>query len=94
MGKQKPIPSAAEITLAITRATEGQGRQLAKIVKSFSIDDLARAFSRVNQCDRFAYHALGRALAFAAGMREQRAIQTEERRQWRKEWRAEQGDKA
>lgn len=84
MAKPKPIPSTDQIAKAIDRAAEGKGRQLAEIVKGISTDDLATAFGHV-RAHWSELAGLSRALAFASGVREQRAIQAKDRRQWRKE---------
>lgn len=86
MVKPVPAPTAAEIAAAFDAAARGKGRKLAEMVKSVSTDDLATAFGRIGMTDPT--FSLGRALNFAAGIKEQRAIQAIERRQWRKERRA------
>lgn len=86
MAKRPPIPSTDDIRAAIEAAASGKGPRLAELVKAVSTDDLATAFGRVSQYHAD-FHALTLALAYASGMREQRAIQAEDRRQWRKEQR-------
>jgi uncharacterized protein (DUF2236 family) len=71
--KRRPAPSQEEIKVAIEAAREGKGRALAVMLKSFSDDDLAKAFSRGNvraTAPLFdPYAAISCALSFAAGMK-------------------------
>ena len=65
MPARRPAPSLEEIRRAFAAAEAGKGWRLARLVKSFSVEDLASAFG----------HRSGRlrdALAFASGMREMR----------------------
>lgn len=67
MAKRRAAPTSAEIGNAIARAMEGRGRQLALLVKSFSVDDLAAAFSGASYPSAYPYQALAGALAWASG---------------------------
>lgn len=87
MAKRTPAPSADDIVAAFTAATQGKGRRLAVLVKSFSTDDLASAFSRVGALEPHAFIGLGQALAYAAGLKDERTRMTAEAREWRKVWR-------
>ncbi|WP_142850992.1 hypothetical protein [Telmatospirillum sp. J64-1] len=87
--KRRPAPSVAEINAAFTAAGKGKGRKLAQLVKSFSLDDLAAAFSAAGPAlDRWEGEALRSALAYAAGRKEWREHLSAEWRQIRKERRA------
>lgn len=87
MTGRKPAPSPDEIDQALLAATQGRGRKLATLVKSFSLDDLAAAFAKVGQ-DGISLFALARALNFAAGRKEQRERMTADLRTWRKQRKA------
>ena len=87
MAKRQPAPSVDAICAAIDAAMAGKGRRLAELVKGISTNDLAVAFGAVgSRVGPIGFDVLSRALSYASGMKEQRAIQAAERRQWRKEW--------
>jgi hypothetical protein len=72
MRKRRPAPSNEDIRDAIDAARHGKGRKLAKLIKSFSEDDLAAGF---NAAGRYGnpfdpYSAIHSALAFASGRKE------------------------
>lgn len=71
MAKRRPAPSQDEIKAAIDAAREGKGRALAVMIKSFSVDDLAKGFSGGNWPPPFSfmdpYAAISSALSCAAG---------------------------
>lgn len=75
-------PSDEAVEAAFKHAMAGRGGPLAKLVKSFSTEDLAAAFSRhpVN---------LVHAVCWVAGWKQEREENVAERRKWRKELRGE-----
>lgn len=83
--KRQPAPSTEDIGKAIDEALRGKGAKLARIIKSFSADDLAKGFAAVHchsggmfrHCD---LKALDLVLANAAGRKEERAHWTEIKR--------------
>ena len=47
MTKRKPVSETAAIDAAIARAKQGQGRQLAMLIKAIPVDDLAHVFGSI-----------------------------------------------
>jgi len=97
MRKHRTAPTNDEIRHAIDRAKAGKGRQLAAIVKSFSEDDLSYGFMAVGKYGATCFSinpwgALGSALAFASGRKEQRGDLNKRSRDARnravREWKA------
>lgn len=72
MRKRRPAPSTEDICDAIEAAQKGKGRALAKIIKSFSEDDLVAAFNATGGRHHLAlqWDAVLSALAFASGRKE------------------------
>lgn len=72
--RNRPAPTNDEIQDAIAAAMNGRGMPLARLVKSFSLDDLARGFAqtrgRVYTPNDF--FGLQLALVYAAGRKEER----------------------
>ena len=81
---KRKAPTTEEIDKALNAAGAGKGRQLALLIKSFSIEDLAAAFGAVGQYD-LSFFVLGRALNFAAGRKSYRECRTADLRVWRKQ---------
>ena len=71
MVKRSPAPTLDEIRAAFDAATAGKGRKLAALIKSFSTDDLAKAFGHV--CQGQGTVSLGLVLSFASGLKAERA---------------------
>lgn len=91
MAKRRPAPSQDEIKAAVDAARDGKGRALAVMVKSFALDDLVRAFSRVGSYGAYAWDTWGSlelALNYASGLKSEReritVIVREARKQGRK----------
>jgi hypothetical protein len=91
---RKPIPTSDQIRKAIELAENGKGRQLAQLVKSFSVDDLAAGFSAAGSGGWFYPHTLLFALSHAAGRRQGRREIANMMRDIRKEYRAKQKEAA
>lgn len=73
-------PTVEQIKSAFEHAAAGRGGPLARLVKSFSIDDLAAAFGRYPT-------DLINAVCFAAGMKQERETIAAETRVWRRKLR-------
>lgn len=68
MAKRRPAPTQDEIKAAIDAARKGKGRALAVMVKSFSVDDLAKGFSGARYSFSVdPYDAITGALSWASG---------------------------
>lgn len=75
MAKRKRAPTQEEMWAAIEAARKGKGRALAAMIKSFSVEDLAKGFSRCPypEADCFdAYQAIASALSYASGSKQGR----------------------
>lgn len=75
MAKRRPAPTIEGIREAIEQAKKGKGRALAVMVKSFSLDDLVRAFGRVGSYGGYGWDTWGSlelALNYAAGLKSER----------------------
>lgn len=80
---KRKAPTTEEIEKALKAADAGKGRQLAMLVKSFSVEDLAAAFSAVGKSG-FNFYAISTALHFAAGRKGYREEHAAEMRAFRK----------
>ena len=85
--RRTPAPSLDDIRAAIEAARNGRGLPLARLIKSFSMDDLARGLARGGD-GTFEWQSLGIALAFASGLKEERKRCNALRRDLRREDRA------
>lgn len=73
--RRKPAPSLDEIRDAIEAARNGRGLPLARLIKSFSLADLARGLARggrYESCGTIEWQGLSVALAFASGLKDER----------------------
>lgn len=72
--RNRPAPTSDEIEAAIDAAMKGRGMPLARLVKSFSLDDLARGFARGSQgvYGIAGFFNLNMALAYASGRKDER----------------------
>ncbi|MEQ1713839.1 MAG: hypothetical protein ABL908_20925 [Hyphomicrobium sp.] len=69
--RRAPAPSLDDISDAIEAARNGRGLPLARLIKSFSLADLARGLARGGD-GAVEWYALGTALAFASGRKSER----------------------
>lgn len=89
--RRKPAPSLDDIRDAIDAARNGRGLPLARLIKSFSMDDLARGLARggsYESCGAVEWLGLSVALAFASGRKEERQRAARVLRELRREDRA------
>lgn len=71
--RRKPAPSIDEIRDAIEAARNGRGLPLARLIKSFSLADLARGLAHCGEhIGVIEWQALGIALAYASGRKSER----------------------
>lgn len=72
--RRRPAPTNQEIEDAIDAAMKGRGMPLARLVKSFSLDDLARGFAATSNyvSSPNDFFAVQMALVHAAGRKEGR----------------------